>query len=175
MDWIGRRAQAGAFDPVADLDVFYSSGKRLRDFVWTTAAVPLITERVRDALAEHKLLGWRSYRTRLFDQAGKPVPSYCGLAVVGRCASISFNKRADTVIYRARGTGAPMPCFKDLRFDLATWDGSDFFMGADRKTGWIVVSERVESLFKGLKITNCKFTPVDDVELIAQKSDIEPI
>jgi hypothetical protein len=95
--------------------------------------------------------------------------------VTGRCASISFNKRADALVYRTKENGVRMPYFVGLRFDVNTWDGSDLFMGADRRTGWIVASERIERLFKRLKVTNCKFTQVENVELLAQKSDIEPV
>ena len=168
------KALSGAQIRLDALNVSYFSGKRLHDFVWTAATVPLVNERVRDVLSRHQLLGWSSYQIRLFDQDDHFVPGYSGLAVTGRCASISFNKRAEAVVYKVNRNGLPIPYFKGLCFDLGAWDGSDFFMGADEKNGWIVVSERVESLFKTQKITNCRFTPVEEVELIAQKSDIQP-
>ncbi|MBN1206565.1 MAG: hypothetical protein JXB05_16885 [Myxococcaceae bacterium] len=59
--------------------------------------------------------------------------------------------------------GGIFPVWKGLFFDPASWDGSDFFMPAQR-FGFVFVVEEVKKTFERAKIRNVKFTPLDQFE-----------
>ena len=160
--------------PVGPLLVRYNSGRILKDFVWTGAIAPLVSERVVSLLTKEAVSGWSTFPVKLFDRNGREVLGYVGLAVTGRCRWIGFDRREESLIYRPNRSGGQTRYFKGLKFDEQSWDGSDLFMDAEARTGWVLTTERVYKSFTAGKITNVEFTPLDDVELIAQRSDIIP-
>jgi hypothetical protein len=53
--------------------------------------------------------------------------------------------------------------WKGLFFDPESWDGSDFFMPAER-VGYVFVVEAVKRAFERAKIRNVEFKPLDQFE-----------
>jgi hypothetical protein len=168
--WAAQRGNCVA-SPIV---VRYASGKALEDFVWTDAATPLVSARVITALAESAISGWSTFPVKLFDSGKREISGYTGLAVTGRCGWIGFDRREESLIYRPNRSGGETRYFKGLKFDEQSWDGTDLFMDAEARTGWVLATERVRKTFRAREVTNVEFTLIDDVELIAQRSDIIP-
>jgi hypothetical protein len=127
---------------------------------------PLIHERVADLLSQSGITGWRGYAAQVFDRSEKTVAGYRGLAVSGRCESIRIDKEHSQLVYRTF-PGGEFPNFRGLQFTDESWDGSDFFMSADGKTDWIVVTDKVERIFRKAHVKNCVLTPISEVEIMA--------
>lgn len=167
------RAQRG--EPVSKpLTISRMSGKVLKDFVWTEAVTPTVNQRVISMLTDAKISGWTTFPVNLFEDAQREVDGYVGLAFTGRCNWISFDRREEALIHRPNRSGGQTRYFRGLKFDRESWDGSDFFMDADAKTGWVLVTEQVKRIFEAGKVKNCELEPLDKIEMIAQRSDIIP-
>jgi hypothetical protein len=100
------------------------------EVVWTTHAVPIIiADSVVQLLRTHGFTGWSLYPTSVRDKQGQPVPGHSGLAVTGRCGNLdqSMSPKVPRIF-----PGGIFPVWKGLLFDPESWDGSDFFMPAQR-------------------------------------------
>jgi hypothetical protein len=101
-----------------------------------------------------------SSRLQARNKQGQTVPGYGGLAVTGRCGNLDDSMSVQVPrIY----PGGIFPVLKGLLFDPASWDGSDFFMPAQRFS-FVFVVEAVKKAFERAKIRNVKFTPLDQFE-----------
>lgn len=129
------------------------------DFIYTTSAHPtLISDRVLGILKREGFTGWRTYPIRLFGKNGARISGYHGLAIHGRCGPLDDSRsvKRDTVY-----PGGVFPEWYGLFFDPTTWDGSDLFMTSSPQT-WLFVVEAVKRAFEKAKVTNVKFTPLDE-------------
>lgn len=148
--------------PSRPVEVRYAMGRsKPSDFVYTTSAYPtLISDRVLGILKGEGFTGWQTYPIRLFGKDGARIPGYHGLAVHGRCGPIDESRSVKLgKIY----PGGAFPEWYGLFFDPATWDGSDLFMTASEKA-WVIVVEAVKRAFEKAKVTNVKFTALDQLE-----------
>jgi hypothetical protein len=167
------RAQRG--EPLRKpITVSHMSGTVLKDFVWTGAVAPLVNRRVVSLLNDSGVSGWTTFPVTLVDDVQRKLEEYVGLAFTGRCNWIDFDRREESLIYKPNRSGGQTRYFKGLKFDKQSWDGADFFMDADAKTGWVLVTERVRRVFKERKVQNCAIEALEEIELIAQRSDIIP-
>ncbi len=148
-------------------------GSTLRDFIWVEPH-PVINDRVVELLSSHGLTGWTTYPVEILDRRGEIVRGYHGLAVTGRCQSIRIGKKYSNVVYKDY-PGGTFPNYKGLYFSKDSWDGSDFLVAADGQGGWILVTERVRQLFRKNRVTNCRLTPIEDVEIaVSDQPDLLP-
>lgn len=169
---IGADAQRG--NPAsAPLTINRAEGRKLMDFIWTGCLAPLISMRVVSILEDAGLTGWSTYPVEVFGRKQEPIPGYLGFAVIGRCKWIGYDKREEALVYRSNASGTLSRYFVGLRFDEASWDGSDFFMDTEGK-GHVLVSERARDVFTAARVSNCEFTPIDEMELLATQRDIIP-
>jgi hypothetical protein len=131
------------------------------EVIWTTHAVPIIiADSVVQLLRTHGFTGWSLYPVSVQNKQKHPVPTYSGLAITGRCGNLDQSMSVEVPrIF----PGGIFPVWKGLLFDPATWDGSDFFMPAQR-FGFVFVVEEVKKAFERAKIRNVKFTPLDQFE-----------
>lgn len=128
---------------------------------WTTHVVPIIiADSVVQVLRAHGFTGWSLYPVAVRNKHKQPVPGYCGLAVTGRCGNLDHSMSVEVPRIFPAGI---FPVWKGLLFDPASWDGSDFFMPAQR-VGFVFVVEEVKKAFERAKIRNVSFTPLDQFE-----------
>lgn len=131
------------------------------EVIWTTHAVPIIiADSVVQLLRTHGFTGWSLYPVSVQDKQKQPVPAYSGLAITGRCGNLDHSMSVE--VHRIF-PGGIFPVWKGLFFDPATWDGSDFFMPAQR-FGFVFVVEEVKKALERAKIRNVKFTPLEQFE-----------
>lgn len=146
--------------PPKPVKVRYAMGRsKPSDFIHTTNVHPiLISDRVLGILKGEGFTGWQTYPVRVFGKDGARIPGYHGLAVHGRCGPLDDSRsvKRDTVY-----PGGVFPEWYGLFFDPATWDGSDLFMTASDQT-WIFLVEAVKRAFEKAKVTNVKFTALDE-------------
>jgi len=154
-------AWRGEVVPAAPIVVSHSMGGRLRDFIWI-GTIPIVHERVVEALMSANLTGWDTYPVQVFTRDGKAAADYHGFAITGRCGSLFLDKEHSEVVYQDY-PGGRFPKYKGLFVTTDSWDGSDLFIAADGKTGWKVVTQRVVEIFRRKKVTNVSFEPVSEV------------
>lgn len=138
----------------------HSMGRKLCDFIWVSL-VPIIHERVVDLLTLGGVTGWDTYPVRVFDRQGQPAPGYHGLIITGLCESIFVDPERAEVVYQDL-PGGRFPYYKGLTVTTDSWDGSDIFRAADRKTDHVVVTTKVEALFASAGVTNVALRPISE-------------
>ena len=149
--------------PAQPLRVDWAMGraKPVDPVMWTTFAAPIIiADSVVQILRSHGFTGWSLYEVSVRDKQGQPVPGYHGLAVTGRCGNLDHSMSVQVPRIRPAGI---FPVWKGLFFDPESWDGSDFFMPAQRY-GFVFVVEEVKKAFEREKIRNVDFTALDQFE-----------
>lgn len=151
----------------------YMGGRKWKDILWTGVVdVLLISERVRRLLEQAGASGWGTYAVDVLSTTGDEIPGYYGLSVTGRyIGRIDFDRRESALVYRSSASGKAMPWFQGLQFDQKAWDRSDVFMDTEG-TGRIFITEKVATLFRHAKVSNCRLLHIDDVDMLAAASDI---
>ncbi|HLL04835.1 MAG TPA: hypothetical protein VK539_29890 [Myxococcaceae bacterium] len=131
------------------------------EVIWTTHAAPIIiSDSVVNLLRTHGFTGWSLYPVTVQNKQGQMVPGYSGLAVTGRCGNLDHSMSVEVPRIFPAGI---FPVWKGLLFNPASWDGSDFFMPAQRFS-FVFVVEAVKKVLERAKIRNVKFTPLDQFE-----------
>ncbi len=150
----------GSWVPAKPLEVRWEMGRTPpSDFVWTTLAVPLVvSDRVLKVL--EGFTGWTRYSVLVLDEGGNALPGYSGLAITGRCGAID-NALSTRAIRKF--PGGTFPVFVGLRFDEASWDGSDIFCPED-DSGWVFVTPTLRDALQGAKVQNVLFQPAALIE-----------
>jgi hypothetical protein len=148
--------------PVAPIPVQWAMGSaEPMQVMWTTHAIPIIVaESVVQLLRSHGFTGWSLYDVTVRDKQGHLVPGHSGLSVTGRCGNIDWASGIEVPRIFPAGI---FPVWKGLFFDPESWDGSDFFMPAER-VGYVFVVEAVKKAFERAKIRNVEFKPLDQFE-----------
>lgn len=139
-------------------------GMHLYDFIGTTWAVLyLVSDRIINLLADRKFTGWTTYPVEIRDGSDDLVPGYHGLAVTGRCGPIDDTLSPIEVLPPPVPGGKSMPHHLGLRFQPATWDGSDLF--TPEGTGFVFLTESVADGLLQLKldVTNLSVEPLTEV------------
>ncbi|OYW11182.1 MAG: hypothetical protein B7X34_03560, partial [Acidobacteriia bacterium 12-62-4] len=78
------QAHRGRELPTEPIQVFAGMGRDPRDFIWVSS-VPLIHQRVVDALTAAGCTGWSTYPVTMHGRKGVLLPGYHGLVITGRC------------------------------------------------------------------------------------------
>lgn len=135
--------------------------KPVEPVMWAThAATVIVADSVVQLLRSSGFTGWSLYEVSVRDKQGELAPGYHGLAVVGRCGNLDHSMSIQVPRIRPAGI---FPVWKGLFFDPASWDGSDFFMPAQR-FGFVFVVEAVKQAFERAKIRSVGFTALDQFE-----------
>lgn len=122
----------------------------------------LISSKLKDILESHSFTGWKTFPVKLYDKKSNEIFGYYGFSVIGKCASIDFNK--SKIIERQYAPNAPVQHYYKGEFvDLDQWDGSDFFCPEDSYD--IFVTQRVAKTLKENKITNLYLKDLNEVEI----------
>lgn len=149
----------GEHRPSIPVDTRHLVGRRLGDIIWAEL-YPLVSERAVHAMAEAGLTGWATYPVVLRGADGQPLIQYQGLAVLGRCRSIRIDRRRTVTVNN-------LDYWQGLSWDECTWDGSDFFMAADRKSRFILVTTKAYDVLRRHHFKWFQATPSTEVRMVA--------
>ncbi len=149
----------GEHTPPVPVDTVRLVGRRLGDIVWAEI-YPLVSARVIEAMVAAELTGWATYPVVLRGADGQPQAHFRGLAVLGRCRSIRFDRRRTVTVDN-------LDYWQGLRWDESTWDGSDFFMASDRKTRFILITAKARDLLHRHRFKWFEATPSTESRMVA--------
>ena len=82
-----------------------------------------------------------------------------------------LDKEHSELVYEVNPRGK-FPYYKGLFITLDSWDGSDFFMSADGKTEFVVVTRKVHDLFRKASVTNIRMEPISEVRVLAMDQPV---
>lgn len=156
------RIARGVEKPPTPLQFDVYKGGEATDILWSQSIhLVCVSERVVVLLEENKITGWSTYPIEIFGQDGDLLPGYFGLAVTGAVCELDRSRSELIDMPSPVPGGKSYQVYRGLYFNENQWDGSDMF--------WInragkIVSDKVYRLFKQHKLTNVKFTPLDEDE-----------
>lgn len=145
--------------PAVPVPTKHLVGRRVGDILWAEI-YPVVSERVVHALGESGLTGWATYPVVLTGEDGEVVPGFHGLAVVGRCRSIDIDQSRTIVV-------DDLEHWQGLLWDHSTWDGADFFMAADRKTRFKLMTARARDVLRRHRFKWFEATPSTEFRMVA--------
>lgn len=155
-----RQYQRAELRPPQPLQLGWAQGSRLVDFTGTTAVLPdVISDRFFDALHASGATGWTTYPIELRGRNEELIEGYCALAVTGRCGPRQDER--SRIEIRAVPSGKSCAFKVGWYFDETTWDGSDVFV--PKGTSFVFVTDKVKRALEKAKVTNVKFTTLDNV------------
>lgn len=137
-------------------------GSSPRDFLWAgLSRIISISQRTAELLAENQITGWATYPLIVLGRKGEEIPGYVGFSVTG--SSLSSDRSRSEIVVKPPPTpdGQSYRVYRGLYFKESLWDGCDIFL----VRGNIVVTEKVNLLFRKAKISNVQLTPLPEVEI----------
>ncbi len=136
-------------------------GSYLSDFLWgSLVGFKCISRKTCGLLKDKEFRGWDTYKIQLLDKKGTYITGYEGFANKGLL--LDWDKSKSKLITTSSNYPdyKPRKFYKGIFFDEAQWDESDFFF----VDFYEVVTKRVYEAFKKAKISNVKFTPLEEIE-----------
>lgn len=130
------------------------------DFLWNSHNLIVVSRKVINI--------WKKFDTKFeiyeVKIVNKELPEkYYGVAITGRGGPLDKKKSRAKIKYGLKPNGKPSIMGIDgMYFFEDKWDGSDLFKLDEFPLG-ILVTERVMEAMKKANITNCRYTPVEDV------------
>lgn len=145
----------GEYIPVEPVTVHQAMGGEPWEVIWGDQIGALaVAQRVVNVLRAGNFSGWSAYHVVIYDDQGKEIQGYSGIAVTGRCGPIDYKRsrlvEVDTLI----------PDYVGLYFDPESWDGADLFF-ADRGRPFVV--SEVRNALETADVSNLVFTPLQKV------------
>lgn len=128
-------------------------GSKFFDFLYLHDA-PLnhvVSDFFIQQLRDNALTGWQTYDVSII---GNKEKTYFGFQISGKAGKHSKPKK----------TGF----YKGLRFDIKSWDGSDFFIPGD--TAFVLCTERAKNALEEA-CTNIYFEDIKNMELYHDEDD----
>ncbi len=127
------------------LKAVVDEGKKWNDIIFLQDTSNFaISEMVMGYLEKSRLTGWKSVKLQI---TNTELPYYC-FQVLSECGEL---------------TRPSTPGFvKGMAFDIATWDGSDFF--SPRGTNLILCTNQARTFFSEHKIKDISFVDIREVE-----------
>lgn len=157
------RLVLGNYDEI-DFPVLFKQdeGKKLQDVLETgTAALYLISDKMKNALTENQLTGWKTFPVRVLDKRGNEIEGYHGLSITGRSGPLDYSK-CPVIETRVSPSAPLVKHYVGKYIDLSTWDGSDFFL-PEGSYGTIITPKAAHVLTKN-KLTNIDLDRLGDIE-----------
>ncbi len=142
----------------------YYMGKKIYDIIdtdWVSGY--LISEKIKSALEENSITGWKTYPAEVRNKKGKHIEGYSLLAVTGRSGPIDDAKGEVFLKDPPIPLGGRYKMKRGLYFDLAAWDKSDIFIPEGSLS--IIVTAKVKKLLEKIKASNVWLRHVSDVEI----------
>jgi len=154
----------GVYDDISFPVIFKQEyGKKLEDILDTGwAGLFLISSKLKKALEENSLTGWKTFDVKVLDKQEQEIQGYYGLSITGRCGKIDYSK--SKIIEKRLVPNGPLGrYYKGLYIDLDKWDGSDFFL-PEKNFGTIITSRTSDALKKSNKLTNIRLENLTEIE-----------
>ncbi len=142
-------------------------GKEPNDLFWSHVNDPFcISEWVKNVLIEHNVTGLEFIPTVVRNKSNElSSTNFYAVIITGRVDKIDF-LNSEIKIMKMHSTVKESAYFIGSRFDVNSWDSSDFFMERIDDDGkWschIFVTQKVVDLFKKNKIANILFENLAD-------------
>jgi len=136
--------------------MFIDSGTVAADFIWNGLLLPIVSERVIRILKQNNIEKFSTYDIRITHK-NKEIPGYKGLVILGRGGSTDPKSYIDGKI--------PGTDIQKIKGIFPTkWDGTDLFTLDDMYL-MALATDRVKTIFKKEKVTNCKFKSAEEFRL----------
>ncbi|MEN3323958.1 hypothetical protein VP395_09485 [Mariniflexile soesokkakense] len=120
-------------------------GNRFYDVLFFDDGVNIVvSKRLFTLLKTNEITGWKTYPLNIKNVH----ENYYGFQIVGRCGKLMEPKNEGF--------------YKGYKFDVETWDFSDFFSPKD--TSLVFVNQKLKELFVENEITNIHLVNIKDVE-----------
>lgn len=165
-----RRLRAELLTPVRVQCAF---GKVMHLWLWTTSAsTPIVHHNLLRAFEDEGITGWDTYPVEVVGPTGHVLHDFAGLAVRGRCGSMT---REQSAIELKEFPGGWYPRLVGQTFDESSWDGSDFFMSPNMQQ--MYCTERVVRICTRTKAKNVAFESLSQttVEVSTAKGSSIPL
>ena len=159
----------GNYDGI-DFPVIFKQegGKKLVDILGTGwCGLYLISDRMKKALKENHLTGWKTYPVKVYDKKGNEVFGYNGFSITGRCSELDHTK-SEIIEKQFVPNGPFSKYYKGVWIDQ--WDGTDFFMPAN--TGHHIITKKAADVLKKNKFNVILYNIAEyetDVSNVKQK------
>ncbi len=141
------------------VEVEIDAGTTAGDFLWNSHGLIIISQKVINIWNQFEK--FETYRVVI---ENKKTPfDYQGVVFLGRGGP--FDPVESKAVYSKslNDEGKPAIIKQDgMYFDDSQWDGSDLFTINDFPH-IAIVTERVVKIMKKVKLTNCKYTPIEEV------------
>jgi hypothetical protein len=163
------KLRRGDYQPENLVITYLEGGEEPNDLFWSHVNDPFcISERVKDLMIHNKITGIKFIPTIVKNRNKKQNPTqYYTALITGRVDKIDY-LNSDIKFLKQDGWIKESAHFIGKRFDVESWDSSDFFMERADKEGkstcFIYVSQKVVDLFKKNKISNILFERLSDYE-----------
>jgi len=154
-DWSYR--QLAEFKGIAEFNII--KGTTPADFLENGLVLLIASNRVIKILHENQLSGFSTYRVRI-RRNNSDVPGYHGLAIIGRGGPNDKSLEESRIDPRS---GKSYRKINGLR--PTAWDGSDLFT-LDDAYRVALTTERVRTIFRKEKVTNCIFEPAKEFHTV---------
>ena len=144
-------------------------GKEPGDLLWCHVNDPFcVSEKVRKILFDNEISGIEFIPTTITNKNKRQSSTqYYTVIIIGRVDNIDYINSEVRFITKD-GTVKESAYFIGKKFDIDSWDSTDFFMEREdsegNSTGYIYASQKVVDLFKKNKITNILFEKLSEYE-----------
>ena len=120
----------------------------------------IISERIKSALEEHHLSGWKVFSIIILDKKNNEIAGYYGFSVTGKCSPTRYDN-SQIIEKRRVSNGLLCKFYKGVFVD--SWDGSDFFI--PQGTSHTFVSKQAANVLKQSKISNMELQCLAETEI----------
>lgn len=104
----------------------------------------VISEKLYQLLNDNNITGWQTYPVNIKDVT----ETYYGFQITGRSGKLIEPKEPGF--------------YKEVKFDIATWDGSDFF--SPERTHLRFMTPKLKKLLEDNNVTNIDIDNIKDIE-----------
>lgn len=127
-------------------------GNKMRDVLWCSTSLFLISDRFKNILIESGLTGWKSYPILLYDKKGNQIEGYNGFSIIGRGGNM-FQHESPPVEF------GYSPKSLGYYFEFSEWDGSDVFRVFPHH---VIISQRFADVLINHKISGVEIDRITD-------------
>lgn len=138
-------------------------GNKIQDFLDTGwPSLFLISDKLKVALEENSLTGWKTFDVKVLDKKGQEVLGYNGLSITGRCGKLDYNK-SEIIEKQIVPNGPFVKYYKGLHIGLDEWDRTDFFL--PQKNFGIFITQRAAEVLRKKKFENISLQNISEIEM----------
>lgn len=127
-------------------------GNKLRDVLYCSTSLYLISDRFKSILNESGLTGWKSYPILLYDKKGSRIDGYSGFSITGRAGNMhKFDTPPIELGYSPKSDG--------YYFEFDELDGSDIFRVFPHH---IIITKRFAEVLLNHKVSGIEIDRLTD-------------